>query len=342
MSPRVAALASSCAILLAIPPAAGAVTLLPPAGRVFAGVTGGQSTAGFAAATGAHPAVFQFFTSWGAPPGYVLSRTDASRARAMFHISTQSASGREIITPGAIADGRGDGYLLALNRALAAHAKPVYIRLMAEMDGHWNVYCAFDANGRPRGPAHSTAAFRRAWRRTVLVVRGGGVAAIDRRLAALGMPRLRTSETVLPRPQVAFLWVPQVAGAPDIAANAPRAYWPGGRYVDWVGTDFYSRFPNFAGLERFYREFSGKPFAFGEWALWGADDPSFVTRLFAWVRSHRRVRMLLYNQGDRTAGPFRLRRYPRATRAIRRELASPLFAAWAPEEALLERAAPTG
>jgi len=35
------------------------------------------------------------------------------------------------------------------------------------------------------------------------------------------------------------------------------------RRVGRVGTDFYSRFPNFAGLERFYDRWRGKPFAFG-------------------------------------------------------------------------------
>src|ERR1039458_4874158 len=28
-------------------------------------------------------------------------------------------------------------------------------------------------------------------------------------------------------------------------------------YVDWVGTDFYSKFPNFTGLDTFYKEFPG-------------------------------------------------------------------------------------
>jgi hypothetical protein len=89
-----------------------------------------------------------------------------------------------------------------------------------------------------------------------------------------------------------------------------------------VATDFYSRFPNFAGLERFYRAFGGKPFAFGEWALWDRDDPAFVHRLFGWVRSHPRVRMMVYNQGAQRGGPFDLGRYPRSRAAIRTETRS--------------------
>ena len=67
-------------------------------------------------------------------------------------------------------------------------------------------------------------------------------------------------------------WVPQTEGTPNTHANRARAYWPGRKYVDWVGTDFYSKFPNFTDLETFYNDFPNKPFVFGEWALWGSDD----------------------------------------------------------------------
>ena len=36
------------------------------------------------------------------------------------------------------------------------------------------------------------------------------------------------------------------------------------------------------------------------------------------MNSHKRVRMLLYNQGNLTGGPFRLTRYPNAKAAIQR------------------------
>jgi beta-mannanase len=130
---------------------------------------------------------------------------------------------------------------------------------------------------------------------------------------------------VLPTPDVAMLWVPQTAGTPNIAANSARAYWPGGSYVDWVGTDFYSRFPNFAGLDRFYAEFRGKPFVFGEWAMWGGDNPGFVDQLFNWINRHPRVRMALYNQGMKADAPFRLSGFPRSKAVIRRHLRAPRF-----------------
>lgn len=324
----------ACALVLLPAGTARADALLPPAGQRFAGVTAGDPGT-FQAETGVHAPVVQHFVAWGSEGiDHVFRSAEGNRSRLMIHVSTQDGPGtREVITPRGIARGQGDRYLLFLNRRFAAAGRPGYIRLMSEMNGHWNAYSAFDASGRRRDAAHATRAFRQAWRRTVLVVRGGPVAALNRRLRRLGLPPLRTGAAKLPRPPVAFLWVPQTAGSPNLAGNRPGAYWPGGAYVDWTGTDFYSRFPNFAGLDRFVARgpWRRKPFAFGEWALWGADDPGFVRRLFRWIGRHPRVRLVMYNQGSRPSGPFRLTRYPRATAELRRQLARPAFAPFAPE-----------
>src|SRR4051794_41940227 len=92
----------------------------------------------------------------------------------MPHISTQDGYGTpERVTPRGIARGQGDGYLLRLNRRLGEEENPVYIRFLAEMNQTNNGYSAFDRNGRSRGPSHSTKAFRAAWRRATLILRGG-------------------------------------------------------------------------------------------------------------------------------------------------------------------------
>jgi hypothetical protein len=199
---------------------------------------------------------------------------------------------------------------------------------MAEMNQANNAYCAFNANGSRRNAAHSTKAFKSAWRRATLILRGGPVADIDAKLAKLHLPPVRGRDAgdELPEPQLAMLWVPQTEGSPAIAANSARAYWPGSQYVDWVGTDFYSRFPAFGKLETFYRDFK-KPFVFGEWGVWGGDNPGWVHQLFHFVKTHSRVRMMLYNQGNDPNGPFRLKRFPGARAAIRSELRSRRFLA---------------
>jgi hypothetical protein len=325
--PAIAALA-----LAAAPASAPADALLPPAGGVFTGLTGGSYPA-FQREVGKHPAVNGVFVTWGREIGDALGEASFNHARLMLHISTAKGYGApEQITPRGIAQGAGDGYLLRLGREIAARGQPVYIRLLPEMDQANNVYCAFAPSGASRGPSHSTASFRAAWRRAVLILRGGPVAAIDARLRALALPPVRgAGGASLPRAPVAFLWVPQSEGAPDTTANSPAAYYPGDAYVDWVGTDFYSLFPNFRGLQRIYSAYPHKPFVFGEWALWNGDDAGWVDRLFSFMASHARVRMALYNDGERVNGPFRLSRYPAARREIHRWLSAPRYLAYAPE-----------
>jgi hypothetical protein len=235
-----------------------------------------------------------------------------------------------MITPAAIAQGEGDGWLISLASAIARSGHPVYLRLMAEMDNAANPYSAFNANGSRRDAAHSPAAFIAAWRRVALIMRGGPVATIDAELAQLGLPALQASG-VLPQPQAAMLWVPMTGGSPDVAGNQPADYWPGSQWVDWVGTDFYGKFPNFARLDRFYAAYPSIPFVFGEWALWGSDNPGFVTQLFAWIRSHPRTRMAIYNQGTNPSGPLRLSHYPASARAVRQAVSGAAFPEFAPE-----------
>ncbi len=313
---------------------ARAEVLLPPGSSVFTGLTGGSYSA-FSGEVGKHPAVDGVFVTWGRSFQSAFGQARANHARLMLHISTAQGYGApEQITPLGIAQGNGDGYLLSLDQAIAHANEPVYIRLLPEMNQANNAYCAFNNDGSSRGPSHSTTNFRQAWRRAVLILRGGPVAQIDARLHALGLPGVRGAGATssLPRLPVAFLWVPQTAGSPETEANsAADAYYPGDAYVDWVGTDFYSLYPNFSGLQRFYSEHPGKPFVFGEWALWNGDDPGWVDQLFSFISSHPRVRMALYNQGEREGGPFRLSRYPGSRREIRRLIASPRYLAYAPE-----------
>jgi hypothetical protein len=312
---------ASLLLTLALPAGASADALLPPKKKVYSGVTGSQSVGPFTAQVGKHPSVFGFFTRWNGPVEYIYDAVARAESRLMLHISTQDGYGTpEAYTPREIANGEGDSYLVRTNRRIAEYAQPTYVRFLAEMNQTNNGYCAYNRNGSSRGPSHSTAAFKQAWRRATLILRGGLVADINARLDALGLPPLDVNVAELPQPQLAMLWVPQTEGTPNTHANRARAYWPGAKYVDWVGTDFYSKFPNFADLETFYDDFPTKPFVFGEWALWDGDDPGFVRRFFDFVNSHKRVRMLLYNQGNTNGGPFRLSRYPESRKAIKKEL----------------------
>ena len=326
---------------------------------VYFGVTG-PPVAGFSAQVGRRQAVYGAFTHWGGNLRVDFAQAAAAHSRLLLHISTTTGYGKpELITPGQIARGAGDDYLVTLNSELAQWGNPVYIALLPEMNQANNAYSAFNADGSSRGSDHSPGAYQQAWRRSVVIIRGGSVPAINQQLARLNLPPLqatpkpvapRTPPRVpprrpyqirqaspqsavasLPTPQVAFVWAPQVAGSPDVRRNSPGAYYPGSAFVDIVGTDFYSQFPNFGGLARLYGQYPTKPFGFNEWGMWQNGDPGFATRFFAFIRTHQRIQLVVYNQGLTANGPFRLKRFPAATSEIRRQLAISAAVDYTPE-----------
>ncbi len=123
--------------------------------------------------------------SWGSPLSEQLA---GLRPVPMIHIGTDRGRDRiEAVTPAAIAAGRGDGYLIALNRAVAAFGSPVYIRFLAEMNNPKNLYSPTGPDGRSRGRSHSPAAYKQAFRRAFLILHGGDV---DAGLRALGQKPL--------------------------------------------------------------------------------------------------------------------------------------------------------
>src|SRR3954452_20600515 len=167
------------AILALAVPSAGAESFAAPPGKVYTGLSGSTSTSPFTQQVGKDVAVFGVFTKWYGQNEYAFRAAHRAGARLMLHISTQDDYGtRELITPLGIARGEGDRFLLSLNRRIAQEGAPVYVRLLAEMNQTNNGYSAFDRNGRSRGPSHSTKAFRNAWRRSALILRGGPLADI--------------------------------------------------------------------------------------------------------------------------------------------------------------------
>jgi hypothetical protein len=320
---------------LLLVPGASAETFAPPSGELWHALTGTNPVSDYESRVGKHVAVLGNFIRWDGSYEWAIRRAIANRSRVLLHVSTASGQHEpEVISPGAIARGEGDDFLISLNRRLAELGQPVYLRWLGEMNNCDNAYSPLRCDGSWRDPDHSPRRFRQAWRRAVLVVRGGDVATINLELTSLGMPAVDTDAAALPTPRVAFIWSPMTGGSPMIPALRPRVFWPGVKYVDWVGTSFYSKYPNFRFLTPYYKGFAvryGKPFAFVEWAIWDSDAPSFVRRLFAWVGTHRRTQMIAYNQENLRNGPLVLAHYPRSAAVIRRKIASARFLAWAPE-----------
>ena len=118
------------------------------------------------------------------------------------------AAPTEAITPAGIAAGRGDAYLVALNQALAAYGGQVYVRVMAEMNNPRSLYSPTRRNGSSKGPSHSPAAYRQAFRRAYLILHGGE---IDAELRRLGQPPVDGELDVNAAPALTVIWNP-IAG----------------------------------------------------------------------------------------------------------------------------------
>ena len=345
----IAGLAAALAIAAVAPAAADALpagkAYAPPDGKAYHGVsdTGDvDDFFSFGEQVGAHPALLQEFFHWDVPlTTGAFARWAEADTYGVLSLSTTPGDGGEVITPRQIAKGVGDRYILRTARTIAEAKQTVYIRLMAEMNGYWNAYSAYNADGSARRGGHSARWFKRAWRRFTLIVRGGARAEVNEHLVRLGLPRILNARSQndpiydggpagiplpvpeqLPTPRVALMWVPQSFGSPNIAGNQPPDYWPGGRYVDWVGIDIYSKFSGaFDEGKAFFERYDKWPFVIGEYGPWDNDyGGAFVKSLFGWAAKHDRVKMLLYYRDFGAGNAYELSNYPGAAEVLRRTL----------------------
>jgi hypothetical protein len=285
----------------------------PEVSRTQLGITG--DPARFARLTGQRSTIRHNFVGW--HQGNHLSQILGNlRPVPMIAIKTGG-----VITPAAIASGRGDAFLLQLNRAVADFGGLVYVRPLPEMNGHWNDYCAYNRDGSRRSAQFSTDAFKRAFRRIAIFARGGPAAKVAQRLRKAGVP-VPASLDLAPT-EARIVWNPQGYGAPDVRGNSAQAYYPGDGYVDVVANDLYDQSFNAAweANEALYRAHPGKPYALAEWGLWGIDDPAFVEKMAAFVKSHR-VEFLAYFN-SKPGAIWDLGSKPRSRAAYRR-LITPL------------------
>lgn len=335
---RAAGLAALLAVLVA--GQASAATLVPPKPSLFLGVSDRGTTEEFnefTLLTGKHPALLATFHPWGNSLNKAYERWRETGTRPVLHISTaDDQTLAEMITPAQIAVGVGDDYLLQLNDFFAKTGLPAYIRPLGEPNRCLNPWSAVDCEGNQRGGEHTTGWYKQAFRRIAAIVRGGQtLAGVNATLAEIGLPPVNRTKgpppVALQKAPVSIIWSPLPGGSPRVKGNFPGNYWPGGRWVDWAGTDFYSEFPVWKDLNRFLRSkwWRRKPVAITEWAVAGEDDPRFVKQLIAWTVKRPRVRMLAYYQGFGAGNSYDLRHYPRTMNTFRKKIRRPSFLEWA-------------
>jgi len=335
---RSAALAFAIVCLCAAP--AQALTLVPPKPSVFLGVSDRGSTQEFnefAEFTAKRPALLQTFHPWGNSLNAAYERWRETGTRPILAISTaDDQTLAELLTPAQIALGAGDDYLLQLNDFFAKHALPAYIRPLGEPNRCLNLWSAVNCDGSQKGGEHTTGWYKQAFRRIAAIVRGGQtLEGINATLAEIGLPPLNRTKgpnpESLPAAPVSIVWSPLPGGSPRVKGNFPGNYWPGSRWVDWVGTDFYSQYPVWEDLNRFYtgKQWRGKPVAINEWAVSAIDEPRFVKQVIAWVVKRPRVRMLVYYGGVGPGNQYDLELYPRTSNTLRLKLRRASFLSYA-------------
>jgi hypothetical protein len=327
--------------------AAGA-PVVPPDGTAYSGVTVRLDGAGlddFRAASGQREVAILNRYNRAGLTGFRAALGDISEHRVAGMISWRlfrafHSPKHRGATQASIRRGEIDPYILGRAAEARRYGKPLFIRMNWEMNGDWMPYSRLDAQGRPR-EGNSYARFRDAWRRTVILFRGGTKVEIDRRLRAQGMPPLKANvEEVAPVTNVAWAWVP-ASKAPHKGENVHK-YYPGDAFVDWVGVDWYGTdgvdaHARRAGLPKgpneIYDRYSGpastgkKPFMLGEYGVFGKDRHEWLTDMFDWMESRPNVKAALYFSVPAADQNSRLSDFPLSAQVFRNRIAAPRWIA---------------
>lgn len=166
-----------------------------------------------------------------------------------------------------IAAGLGDGYLRQFAGQIRAYHQPVYLSFAAEPD----------TRAHPWGWNHvAPAEWVAAWRHVVTVFRSQG--AYNAR------------------------WVWDMGGG-RYAASRVRSYWPGARYVDWVGINAYFTAPDrtyqyvIGDMVTAIRRFTSKPIILPEVGIGPlAGQAAKLPSLFAGIRRDHLLGLIWFDQ----------------------------------------------
>ena len=305
------------------------VRLGPATAAPLLGVNG--NVARFRSQTGQASSVHHAFLhweqglSWGSPFAALFP---ALGPIPMLHLGTEGQNSPEAITPGGIAAGQGDGYLIALNRAIAVWNKGIYVRPLGEMNNSANPWSGYLANGQPKDAAHSPATYRKAFARIYVILHGGTASAVNAKLRQLGQPPVEGELFSNPFPRLRIVWSPLASDVPRVAGNAAKLYYPGRGYVDVEGGSIYDeRLTDTApwqGLEELYSfaRSHQKPFSVPEWGLDQVDDPAFVQHMCTFLKTHPATEVAAFYESS-PSSRYDLGSKPKS-RAAYRECITPL------------------
>jgi hypothetical protein len=209
----------------------------------------------FAQAIGRQPNLVSYYSAWNTPfqAGFAATATKHG-ALTLVQIDPKNVSLAKI------ADGGYDTYLRSYATAVKAFRAQVVLSFGHEMNGNW-----YSWSNR-----HTPAkVFVAAWRHVVTIFRAEGA----------------TNAT--------WLWTVNIVDQHSaIPIASPRAWWPGAKYVDWVGIDgyYYQSSQDFAQVFgptiAAVRELTDDPIIIAETGVApSAGQPAKISDLFSGIHS---------------------------------------------------------
>jgi mannan endo-1,4-beta-mannosidase len=217
----------------------------------------------FTAKTGIKPRLVVYYSGWFEPFKAAFATTVAEHgAVPLIQINPTD------INMASIASGKYDGYLSSYAEAVRSYRLPVILSFGHEMNGSWYSW----------GYRHtSPKTFVAAWRHIVTLFRGLQVR------------------------NVTWLWTPNVVH-PGGSISRPAPWWPGNKYVTWVGLDGYYYKPSWTFAPLFgptitaIRELTRDPILIAETSVSpGTNQPAKMANLFAGVRLYGLLGFVWFN-----------------------------------------------
>ena len=244
------------------------------------------------AATGVKPGLVPYYSGWFEP--FQASFAVAAARDGAVPIVQMNPDGVRVA---AIASGRYDGYLRSYAGAVRAYHRPVVVSFGHEMNGNW-----YSWGYKKTSPA----AFIAAWRHIVSLFRAAGAR------------------------NVTWLWTVNIIDDPHYGKiPSPARWWPGGKYVTWVGIDGYYYHSSTAFSSLFgptiaaVRQITGAPILIAETAaVPAAGQPAKIADLFAGVRLYGLLGFVWFDvthpENWRLSSPEALAAFRRGARDYRR------------------------
>lgn len=206
----------------------------------------------FTTQTGVKPRLVVYYSGWFEPFKSTFAKTAA--AHGAVPLVQMNPKG---ISLAAIASGHYDSYLGSYAQAVRSYGRPVIIGFGHEMNGSWYSW----------GYRHSSpASFVAAWRHIVTLFRHMGAR------------------------NVTWLWTVNVVHTGRSIAS-PARWWPGSKYVTWVGLDGYYYDPSWKFAPLFgptigaIRQLTHAPILIAETSVSPtANQPAKINDLFAGIR----------------------------------------------------------